>query len=192
VRYLDHARLWGFVTEGEFWRITSSETPASIARAHVAFILECAGIEKLVTAREVVEGVGVDMLVEALPKEEVVRLLGAALDAGRAGKPFDDARAMSELSAAKLVEHVSLAHVWSRVIAPHVSFDAHAKVHAEVEGEEGERVSIDLVVDEPPQVDVEGMLSELRGPKKARDSVSDRVTVTPDPAKLATPRSGSG
>ena len=32
VRYLDHGKLWSFVIEGEFWRITAEGVSASVAR----------------------------------------------------------------------------------------------------------------------------------------------------------------
>lgn len=194
VRYLDHGRLWGFVTEGQFWKITNASTPQTLARDHVVFILERARAEKLVKAREVIDGIGVSEIVAATPHDELAPLFEAVLADGRAGKPFDDERALAVLPLSRLLAHVSLAHVWERVVAKKLSFGAGAAEEPESE----QRVSIDLVVDEephtpaaaappppPPAAAVDPVLSELIGPKKVRDAASDRLTVPSEP--LAVP-----
>jgi hypothetical protein len=200
VRFLDNGRLWAFITEGEFWRITSKD--AAVARDHILYILERARMEKLVTPRDIVDGIGIDVLVEALPNEDIARILSAALNEGRAGKPFGDERALAELPAEKILDHVSPAHVWTRVIAQKVSFAAPSSPALDDYG--ADRLSVELVVeddDAPPPAPptkpaladdresdsgkekdaalsgVEAMLAEVRGPAKVRDSMSDRLTV---------------
>jgi hypothetical protein len=121
VRYLDPVRLWAFVAEGEFWKLNDGHLP-TIAREHIAFILERGRAEKLLVDRDIVDGIGLDVLVESLPKEDVVRLLDRALADGRSGRAFDDERVLDVLSPSQLVEHVSLAHIWERVVAPKLAF----------------------------------------------------------------------
>src|SRR5262249_8171701 len=62
VRYLDPKKIWDFLVEGDFWRTSSSGKTAApeVARNHVAFLLDRALEDKLVSHRDIVEGVTVD------------------------------------------------------------------------------------------------------------------------------------
>jgi hypothetical protein len=123
VRYLDHGRLWAFVTEGEFWKKPDAAS-LEIVRKHVTYILERARAEKLVTARDIVDGIGLDTLVVSLPKDDVVKILETALSDGRMGKGFKDERVLELAPPAHLVEHVEINHIWDRVIARKLGFAA--------------------------------------------------------------------
>lgn len=116
VRFLDHGKLWAFLIEGEFWRITADHVPVSVAREHIAYILSRARAEKLIADRDIIDGLTLDVLVESLPKEELGRVIERALSEGRAGRVFKDERVLDVLSPYLLVEHVSLAHIWHRLI----------------------------------------------------------------------------
>jgi hypothetical protein len=199
VRYLDHGRLWAFVAEGEFWRVTSEATTPVTARDHVAFILERARAESLLTDYELVDGIGIDVLVEALPKEDLVRLVERAVAEGRAGRAFKDDGVLQLVSCAQLVEHVSLAHVWQRIVAKKLAFPRPEEEDTE------HRVSIELVVDEDeeeppaavakpvslsPPITTESAPSALaarRVAPRAAESASDRVTVVAEPPPDAAP-----
>jgi hypothetical protein len=122
VRYLDHTKLWNFLIEGEFWRITADNVPVSVAREHVAYIVSRARAEKLITDREIIDGITLDVLVDSLPKEELGRVIERALAEGRSGRVFKDERVLDVLSPYLLVEHVSLAHIWHRLIADRLAF----------------------------------------------------------------------
>jgi hypothetical protein len=115
VRYLDHARLWEFVVQGDFWKARGAA--AKLAREHMAYILARARAEKLLSDRDLVDGIGLETLVASLPKPDVVRLLERALTEGRATRPLTDEGVLDVLPPAHLLEHVDLTHVWERVIA---------------------------------------------------------------------------
>jgi len=122
VSFLENAALWAFVTEGEFWRASAEGTPQTVAREHLAFILARARAERLVTDREIIDAIGLPMLIDCLPKEDLGRVIERALEEGRAGRVFKDERMFDVVTPALLVEHVALSHLWERVIAPKLSF----------------------------------------------------------------------
>src|SRR5687767_9476083 len=97
VRYLDHAKLWAFVIEGEFWRITAANVLVPVAREHVASILSRARSEKLISDRDVIDEITLDVLVDSLPKEELGRVIEKALSEGRSGRVFKDERVLDDL-----------------------------------------------------------------------------------------------
>jgi hypothetical protein len=144
VRYLEHAKLWDFVIEGEFWR-PNEATTGFIPREHIAYILSRARAEKLISDGEIVDGIGLDVLVGSLPKPDIVRVLERAIYEGRAGRVFKDERVLDVLSPQLLVEHVSLAHLWERLIGeklafvrPVVGLTPPARIETQVVAEERE------------------------------------------------------
>lgn len=122
VRYLDPQKLWTFLTEGDFWKVSSSNKPhADIARNHIAFLLERALDDKLITHRDVVEGVTVEELANRLPKAELGRLIQCALQNADKGTFFTESDLLSTTPPRTLVQHVPLPHLWDTVIVPRVA-----------------------------------------------------------------------
>ncbi len=121
VRYLDPQRIWAFLTEGDFWRGSSNKALADIARNHVAFLLERALEDKLITHRDVVEGVTVEELANRLPKAELGRLISCALQNADKGTFFTESDLLATTPPRVLVQHVPLAHLWDAVIVPRVA-----------------------------------------------------------------------
>jgi hypothetical protein len=122
VRYLDSTKLWRFLIEGEFWNVSvSSKDDHRRARLHVAYLLERALIDRLVTHQDVVLGISVNELALRLPKAELGKIIEAALERGRSKKPFTDADLLAARPPDILVEHVPLPHIWNTVIEPKVA-----------------------------------------------------------------------
>jgi hypothetical protein len=125
VRYLDEKKLWAFVVEGDFWKTTSGPTgDPAIAKQNVAYLVDCARANGLVTDHDVVEGLALERLLDALPKTELVKLVRSAIAGGRHGRHFDDEALLAALPTAALLEHVPLAQMWdavvvSRIAVPH-------------------------------------------------------------------------
>ena len=85
--------IWTFLTEGEFWKASPSNRPqVDLARGHIAFLLERALEDKLVTHRDVVEGVTVQELANRLPKIELGQLIQCALQNAQKGTSFTGSR----------------------------------------------------------------------------------------------------
>lgn len=122
VRYLPRSKIWAFLTEGEFYNVTANRTnDHRIAKQHIAFLLDRALTDGLLTHRDIVDGVTVGELSTRLPKAELGKIIEGALTAGRNRKPFTDLELWSALTAPALVEYVPLPHVWSTVIVPKIA-----------------------------------------------------------------------
>jgi hypothetical protein len=122
VRYLDHQKLWSFLVEGEFWKAKGAkQADVQTARMHLAFMIDCARKNKLLSDQDIVDGCTLDKIVERLPKTELCKLLTAALSDGRDGRPFKDDRFLDVTSAEVLLEHVPLSHIWDMVLVPKIA-----------------------------------------------------------------------
>ena len=122
VRYLDERKLWAYIAEGEFWNtIPSKKDDFERAKEHVAFMLDRALSDKLVSHRDVVDGISVEELVTRLPKAELGKIISAALDHGHRDVPFKDEELMSATPSSTLVRYVSLAHIYKTVIEPKIA-----------------------------------------------------------------------
>jgi hypothetical protein len=122
VRYMPRSKLWAFLTEGDFYNVTANRTnDHRIAKQHIAFLLDRALNDGLLTHRDIVDGVTVAELSTRLPKAELGKIIEGALLAGRNRKPFTDLELWSALTAPALVEYVPLPHVWSTVIVPKIA-----------------------------------------------------------------------
>lgn len=122
VRYLDPQKIWVFLTEGEFWKSSSSnKTQADAARNHIAFMLERALEDKLITHRDVVEGVTVEELSNRLPKTELGRLIQCALQNAEKGSSFTEVDLLGTTPPRSLVQYVPLPHLWDAVIQPKIA-----------------------------------------------------------------------
>ena len=125
VRYLDARRLWSFVAEGEFWNVAPTKSEDHrIAKQHIAFLLDRALIDSLLSHRTIIEGITVAELATRLPKAELGKIIEGALAAGQRKAPFTEVELWAALTAPVLVEYVPLSHLWNQVIAPKVA-EAH-------------------------------------------------------------------
>jgi hypothetical protein len=122
VRFLDPQKLWVFLTEGEFWKSSSAnKMQADAARNHIAFMLERALEDKLITHKDIVEGVTVEELSNRLPKTELGRLIQCALQNAEKGGAFTEADLLATTPPRSLVQYVPLPHIWDTVIAPRIA-----------------------------------------------------------------------
>ncbi|MGC4067517.1 MAG: hypothetical protein QM784_23305 [Polyangiaceae bacterium] len=125
VRYLDARRLWSFLIEGEFWNVAPTKSEDyRIGKQHIAFLLDRALTEGLITHRVIIEGITVAELATRLPKAELGKIIEGALAAGQRKMPFTEVELWNALTASVLVEYVPLAHLWNSVISPKIA-DVH-------------------------------------------------------------------
>lgn len=126
VSYLDNKKIWAFLVEGQFWKVGAKDDKAAfaIAQQHIAYLLDRALLEGLITARDVVDALGVTELCNRLPRTEMATLFSAALERGRAGTPFTDKDLLGALPPTTLVQHIPLTHIVDTVLHARV-----AKVH---------------------------------------------------------------
>ena len=141
VRHLDNQAIWKFVIEDEFWESTGTDVAVlERAKAHLAFMLDRALEDKLLTHQDIVEGVTVERFVQLLPREALGNIIIGALEAGRGGAPFTDVELLTQAPSTVLVEHVPLAHIWTNVIVPKISqAQGYAAAPAETDARTDER-----------------------------------------------------
>ncbi len=122
VRYLDASALWSFCVEGEFWKTNpANHVETDRARRQIAFVIERALAEALITHRDVVEAIGVAELATRLPRSELGKLVERALDAGHRAAPFTESELLAMLPPDEIVRHVPLPHVWENVVVARVA-----------------------------------------------------------------------
>lgn len=163
VRYLDERQLWAFIVEGDFWNTTSSHPGVvAIAKQNVAYLVDCARANGLITDHDVVDGLTLDRILDALSKSELTMLVRFAAVGGRQDRRFDDEAILDALPLSVLLEHVPLAQMWasvvlSRIAVPHgliVPDSTATQPPPDIQG--SEEVVVDVVesesgVDKPAQ-----------------------------------------
>jgi hypothetical protein len=123
VRYLDEKKLWAFVVEGEFWKANGGQPSGdpAIAKRNVAYVVDCARTNGLITDHDIVEGLTLDRILEALPKTELAKLVRSAISGGRHGRHFDDEALLGVLPASAVLEYIPLSQMWDTVVVARVA-----------------------------------------------------------------------
>jgi hypothetical protein len=174
VRYLDERKLWAFVVEGDFWKAAPAQAgDVALAKRNVAYVVDCARTNGLITDHDIVEGLVLDRILDALPKGELVKLVRAAVAGGRNGRHFDDEALLGALPPAALLDHVPLAQVWdavvlARIALPHGLVAGGAAPAVQAEGPDDDEVVVEIV--ESDAAGATGAASAAKGPAKASRS----------------------
>lgn len=145
VRHLSDKALWQFVIEDQFWNAPSKDAEASKkATEHVAFILDRALQDELITHRDIIDGISVQRIAKLLPRAELEKILTAALTVGQKNKPFTEAGLVDAVGSETLLAHVPLKDVWSSMVVPKIA-EAHGFVEAPEAPKEDEPASAEDV-----------------------------------------------
>ena len=122
VRFLSDKALWQFLTEGEFWDVSSSDAAATkLATEHVAFMLDRALQDELITHRDMIDGISVHRIAQLLPRSELEKIITAALTAGQKKEKFTEAGLVDAVGSQTLLEHVPLKDIWTSMIVPKIA-----------------------------------------------------------------------
>lgn len=122
VRHLDNKKLWAYVVEGDFWGIDPSSRPEfERAKDHIAFILDRALLDRLITHEDLIDGITVDKLAECLPRAQLAQIIKAALELGRNKKPFSEEELLRASASRMIVDDISLRHIWETVVVPRIA-----------------------------------------------------------------------
>jgi hypothetical protein len=128
VRYLDAKKIWQFLVEGDFWKASLTDKQAhELAKDNIAFMLERALADRLLTHRDVVEGITVAEIAKRLPKAELGKIIEGALTKAKANSPFTEVDLLKEMPPFVIVEYVPLPHIFETVIQPKIA-QAHEYV----------------------------------------------------------------
>jgi hypothetical protein len=125
VRLLPRPDVWNFIAEP----ILADKPDVA---ALVTHLLARALAHALVTPEQVVNAIGVSVLVEALPKSELTAVVDSVL---AAPAKYSSADLLNVLHPAVLVRHLPLTLIWTRVVIPLV-----AEVHGFLADEQPEPV----------------------------------------------------
>jgi hypothetical protein len=126
VRYLPADALWKFYAEDEFFnaeRMLDAERHVRAA-ARLTFALEVALDEKLITLRDIADGITFDEIAERLPVEDLREVVKHAMQLARADAPLSEERFHAVVPLGKLASYIPLAHTWERVIIDRVAAPA--------------------------------------------------------------------
>jgi len=118
VRYLDPHRIWDFLAEDQFWQLDSEagEEQRRGATERMAFTLTQALTERLLTLRDVLDGLTYDAVADSLSPHELRAVVRFALLKGRDGIGLNDKVLLEVLPLEKLVRSVPLDHIWQEVV----------------------------------------------------------------------------
>ncbi len=118
-RYLERHALWAFGVEGQPWKTTpATKTAHERAKVFIAYILERALENLLVSHEEVVDAISVSKLAQSLPKEKLGSIIEASL---KSNDKFSEEDLLGTIPPASLVEYIGLDYLWDRVILPLVA-----------------------------------------------------------------------
>ncbi len=119
VRFLDSEKLWQFCVETQFWKTSSGDrTELDRAKQQCAFMLGRALDDRLVTHREIVEGIGVGELTTRLPRSELSKVIEQALANSHKKAAFTERDLLEALPPEEIVKHIPLPHIWDTVLMP--------------------------------------------------------------------------
>lgn len=131
IRFLDAKKIWAFLIEGEFWSSSPSKRAEhERAKAHVAFALQRALDDGLVTHADVVEGISVTELASRLPKAELGKIIEGALQSGRKNAAFTEVDLLGAAPPEVIVDYVPLGHIWNKLVVPKIA-EAHGYASSE-------------------------------------------------------------
>jgi hypothetical protein len=118
VRYLDPHRIWDFLAEDQFWLLDSEagEEQRRGAAERMAFTLTQALTERLLTLRDVLDGLTYDAVADSLSPHELRAVVRFALLKGRDGIGLNEKVLLEVLPLEKLVRCVPLDHIWQEVV----------------------------------------------------------------------------
>jgi hypothetical protein len=177
VRFLDAKKLWAFVTEGEFWKVSATKPrEVEMARPHVAFMLERALQDKLLTHQDVVDGITVDELAARLPKSELGNVIKLALSNSHGQLAFTERDLLAAVPPPVLVNYIPLTHLWTTVMVQKVA-ERHAYVDVRDREEVPATTANPVAAISVAQNIAEVAPAELPAPAKAQAPRSAEVTL---------------
>jgi hypothetical protein len=121
-RYLNRHELWSFDVEGEPWKASASDAVAhGRAEKYIAFIMDRAIENLLISHEEIVSALGVVKLAGWLPSELLGQIIEASL---KKSDKFTEEDLLHAAPPSSLVAHVPLDFLWDRVVTPLIA-EAH-------------------------------------------------------------------
>ena len=130
-RYLDRHELWSFDVEGQPQNASPNDNVAhGRAERYVAYIIERAIENLLISHEEIVAALGVVKLAGWLPSELLGQIIEASL---KKSDKFTEEDLLGAAPPSSLVTHIPLDYLWDKVVVPLIA-EAHDYVPKKTEG----------------------------------------------------------
>lgn len=153
-RYLNRHELWAFDIEGQPWKASSSDSVAHArAEKYIAYIMDRALENLLISHEEIVSALGVVKLAGWLPSELLGQIIETSL---KKSDKFTEEDLLRAAPPSSLVAHVPLDYLWERVVVPLV---AEAHDYAPKQGDQGASAEFKP---RPPVPEMDGGWGSLR------------------------------
>jgi hypothetical protein len=115
-RYLNRHELWAFDIEGQPWKTSSNDVVAHTrAEKYIAYLIERAIENLLISHEEIVSALGVVRLAGWLPSELLGQIIEASL---KKSDKFNEEDLLHAAPPSSLVTHVPLDYLWDKVVVP--------------------------------------------------------------------------
>lgn len=115
-RYLNRHELWAFDIEGQPWKASSSDSTAHTrAEKYIAYIIDRAIENLLISHEDIVSGLGVVKLAGWLPSELLGQIIETSL---KKSDKFTEEDLLHAAPPSSLVTHVPLDYLWDKVVVP--------------------------------------------------------------------------
>jgi hypothetical protein len=115
-RYLSRHELWAFDIEGQPWKVSPSDSNAHTrAEKYIAYIIERAVENLLISHADIVSALGVVKLAGWLPSELLGQIIETSL---KKADKFTEEDLLSAAPPSSLVTHVPLDYLWDKVVVP--------------------------------------------------------------------------
>ncbi len=144
--------LWRFMFVDTFFVTTASDGESAHQRAtrRLTFLVNCALQESLLSLKDIIDGVGIEKLADALPVDELRRVVTRAMQLGREKSPLDEERLLDVVPLAKVIGYVPLEVIWQNVIVrriaePYGFIDEPASSHRAAAAEPGTTSILDEI-----------------------------------------------
>lgn len=118
VRYLDPHEIWAFLAGDEFWQqeATASAELIESCAGRMAFTINSAITERLITPRDIIDGLTYEGLASFLSPRDLRTVVSQALAKGRDGVGLSEKVFFEILSLERLCRVVPLETLWSDVV----------------------------------------------------------------------------
>lgn len=121
VRYLDRARLFAFAIDAKFFGSTKSGSEQERAVERMAFLLETALGEGLISLTEVTDGITFETIAQSLNPDDLRKVVETAFHLGRDKEPLTEERLLDVVPLRSLLANLPLDLIWDRVILAKVA-----------------------------------------------------------------------
>lgn len=126
IRYLDPRKIWDFLAEDQFWQLDAdaSEELRRGATERMVFTLTQALQERLLTLRDILDGLTYEAVADSLSPHELRSVVRYALVKGRDGIGLNEKVLLEVLPLEKLVRSLPLEHIWQEVVIRRLAIPA--------------------------------------------------------------------